>query len=479
MTARLDYIPKAYQGPLTEHMLVNPRCAGWAGMGMGKTVATLTAIDALRLVGETAPTLVIAPLRVAKNTWPAECRKWNHLRHLDVMPIVGNEAERTRATKRDYPIYSTNYDNLVWLTEHYGDRWPFNTVISDESTRLAGFRTKQGTARSRALGALAHTKIDRFVELTGTPAPNGLKKLWGQLWFLDAGQRLGRTYSAFESRWFAYQRAKDAAGGWNPAVKPIVLPYAQEQIQDLIRDICLTLDAKDYFPDLKEPIVSPVYVDLPSAARARYREMEKKLYTEIDGRSVEAFNAAAKTQKLLQLANGAVYVDPLAENDDDPRAKEWREVHNAKLDALESVVEEANGMPVFVSYEFKSDLARILKAFPKARYLDDSQQTIDDWNAGRIPMLLSHPKGGGHGLNLQDGGNIICYFGNNWDLELYLQILERIGPMRQLQSGHDRNVHVIPIIARDTVEETVIARRAGKEEVQSALLESMKRRVLN
>lgn len=471
---RLAYTPKPYQQAIVEHILSTPRCAAWAGMGMGKTSSTLVALDILRIAGETEPALVLAPLRVAKNTWTSEARKWDVTREIDVMPITGSEQERRLALKHDYPVYSCNYDNLVWLVDFFGERWPFKTVIADESTRLKGFRLKQGAARARALGTVAHTKIKRFIQLTGTPAPNGLKDLWAQLWFLDAGQRLGRSYKAFEERWFAYQRKQDAANPSKVEIKPIILPFAQEQIQGFVRDLCLTLDAKDYF-DLADPIVRPVYVDLPVKARIKYREMEKKLYTEIEGRSVEAFNAAAKTQKLLQMANGAVYVDPLAENDDDPRAKEWREVHTAKLDALESVIEEANGMPVLVAYEFKSDLARILKAFPQARYLDDSKQTEDDWNAGKIPMLVAHPKSAGHGLNLQDGGNIICYFGNNWDLELYMQILERLGPMRQLQSGHERPVFVYPIIARDTADELVLARRESKREVQDLLLEAMKR----
>lgn len=463
MIERRPYTPREYQHIITGHVLDVPRCAVWAGMGLGKTVGTLTALDVLAL-SEPGPALVLAPLRVAKNTWPAEARKWEHLRDIEVMPIVGSEAERRFALKHDAPIYSCNYDNLEWLVETLGDRWPFRTVVSDEATRLKGFRLKQGAARARALGRVAHTKIKRFIQLTGTPSPNGLQDLWGQSWFLDAGQRLGRTHEGFKQRWF--QKKHDGYG-----LAP--LPFAQEQIHDKLRDIVVSIDAKDYF-DLAEPIINNIYIDLPVKARVKYREMERKMFTEIEGREVEAFNAAARTQKCLQLASGAVYVNPEVDTDDHPRAKEWREVHDLKLDALESIVEEAAGMPVLVSYEFKSDLARILKAFPKARYLDDDPATEAAWNAGKIPMLVAHPKSAGHGLNLQDGGNIIVFFSHNWDLELYQQIIERIGPVRQLQSGHDRPVFIHHLIARDTVDELVMARRESKREVQDILLDAMK-----
>lgn len=465
MTQRRPYTPRAYQAPVTSHILDVPRCAVWAGMGLGKTVSTLTAVDFLFLAGESRPVLVLAPLRVAKNTWPAEARKWDHLRQVHVLPIVGSEAERRISLKFEASVYTCNYDNLPWLVEHFGERWPFGTVIADESTRLKGFRLKQGTERAKALGRIAHTKIRRFIQLTGTPSPNGLANLWGQMWFIDAGQRLGRTYESFRQRWF--QKSFDGYG-----VDP--LPFAQEQIQDKLRDVVISIDAKDYF-DLAEPIVNNIYVDLPVKARVKYREMEKDMFTEIEGHEIEVFGAAARTQKCLQLANGAAYLTPDV-NEDSPRAaKEWRAVHDEKLAALESIVEEV-GAPLLVSYEFKSDLARILAAFPKARQLDADPQTEADWNAGKIPMLLAHPKSAGHGLNLQDGGNNIVFFGHNWDLELYQQIIERIGPVRQMQAGHDRPVFIHHIIARDTVDELVMARRESKRSVQDILLDAMKRR---
>lgn len=435
-------------------------------MGTGKTVSTYTAIQAKTMAGQDWPTLILAPLRVARSTWPNEARKWQHLKGLEVMPIVGSEAERKLALRHDVPVHTCNYDNLPWLVEHYKTRWPYKTVIADECTRLKGFRLKQGGARAAALGRVAHGLCKEYVGLTGTPAPNGLIDLWGQMWFVDRGQRLGRSFEAFKQRWF--QRAFQDYG-----LSP--LPMAQEQIQEAIADVCLTIRSEDWF-DLEAPIVNNIYVDLPIRARRHYRDLEKEMFTQLADRTATAVNAAGRTNKCLQLANGAVYTDPDADADSHPKAREWREVHDAKLDALESIIEEANGAPVLVAYEFRSDVVRILKAFPKARLLDDDPRTEDEWNAGQIPILLAHPKSAGHGLNLQYGGNILVFFGHNWNLEEYLQMIERIGPVRQLQAGLNRSVYIHHIIARDTVDELVMARRESKRSVQDILLDALKHR---
>ncbi len=461
---RRPYTPREYQALITNHMLDVPRCAVWADMGLGKTVSTYTALDALHLAGESHPTLVIAPLIVARDTWPDEARKWEHLRQIDVMPIIGSEAERRMALRYDASVYTVNYDNLVWLVEHFGDRWPFRTVIVDESRRLKGFRLKQGGKRTAALGRVAHTKIKRMVQLTGAPAPNGLSDLWGQAWFIDAGQRLGRTYDAFKQRWF--QRGFD---GYN--VDP--LPFAQEQIQAALRDVCLRVDASDYF-DMEKPIPVPVYVDLPVKARLKYKEMERDMYTQIEDRSAEAFGAAARTQKCLQLANGAIYVDPLVQGEEHRGPKEWREVHDVKLQALESIVEEANGSPVLVSYHFKSDLARLIKAFPKGRVLSDPVQ-MREFKTGKYEVGFGHPASMGHGVDgLQEHCHRIAFFGHWWDMDQREQIIGRVGPVRQYQAGHKRPVYIYDIIARDTVDELVIARHESKREVQDILLSAMK-----
>ena len=476
MPSRRDYTPREYQGLITGHILNTPRCAVWAGMGLGKTVSTLTALDLLFLAGEDHPALVLGPLRVARDVWPKEAQKWRHLRHINVLPIVGSEAERRLSLKFDASVHSINYENLEWLVDHYGDRWPYRTVVSDEATRLKGYRGSVqvhhetgkefirggGGQRARALGRVAHHKIKRFVQLTGTPSPNGLKDLWGQLWFLDAGQRLGRTYTGYMQRWFE----KDY-DGFNVSAKD----FAEAQIHERVRDICLTIDAKDYF-DLKKPIANPIYVDLPVKARRQYKQMEDEMFTEIEGNEIEAFAAAARTQKCLQLANGAAYIG----SPDDPGPRKWVAVHDAKLEALASCVAEANGMPQLVSYEFKSDKERILKAFPKAVDLA-TPEGFKTFTKGKSPLGLAHPMSMGHGVDgLQDVTNIITHFGHNWNLELFDQINERIGPVRQLQSGYERPVFQNFIIARDTVDEDVMHRRETKRAVQDVLLEACKRR---
>lgn len=448
--------PREYQIIMRDHMLEHPRCAVWASMGTGKTLASLMVLDALFLAGENHPALILAPLRVAKTTWPEEAKKWAEFGHLDIVPIIGGQAERRTALRRDAAVYTCNYDNLVWLVEHFGERWPFRTVIADESTRLKSFRLRKGGKRASAVARVAHTKIKRFIELTGTPSPNGLADLWGQAWMLDAGHRLGRTFTAFKTRWF--QKSFDGFGS-SP------LPFAQEQIQGALADLCLTIDGKDWF-DLKEPIINNIYVDLPARARSLYRDMEREMFMQIEEHGVEAFHAAARTIKCLQLANGAAYIDD---------KQNWKEVHNAKIEALESVIAEAAGAPILVAYHFKSDLARLQRAFPQGRILDADPQTIRDWNAGKIPVLFAHPASAGHGLNLQDGGNIITFFGHWWNLEEYQQIIERIGPARQHQAGHDRPVFIHHILARGTVDEIVSARRETKRKVQDLLLEAMKR----
>lgn len=458
------YTPRAYGKLMTDHIIDVPRCGVWADMGLGKTVGTLTALDAMFLAGESAPVLVVAPLLVARDTWPDEATKWEHLRQVDVMPVVGTEAERLAALRYDASVYTINFENLPWLVDHFGDRWPFRTVVVDEARKLKSFRLKQGGKRTAALAKVAHTKVKRMIQLTGAPAPNGLGDLWGQAWFIDAGKRLGRTYDAFRQRWF--QKSFDGY-----SVDP--LPFAQEQIQAALSDVCLRVDAADWF-DLEKPIHVPVFVDLPVKARAKYREMEKEMFTQIEDRSVEAFGAAARTQKCLQLANGAVYVDPLAQGEETPGPKEWREVHDVKRQALESIIEEANGSPVLVAYHFKSDLARLIKAFPKACVLSDPTQ-LREFKTGKFEVGLGHPASMGHGVDgLQDHCHRIAFFGHWWDMDQRDQIIGRVGPVRQFQAGHKRPVYIYDIVARDTVDELVLARHETKRDVQTVLLEAMK-----
>lgn len=464
---RQKFEPRPYTGLALDFLAQHPRNMLLARMGMGKTVICATMLDILYNVdGQTEPTLVIAPKRVAQTTWPDELAKWDHLRDLEIASAVGSAAERAAALRRDVPIHAINYDNLPWLKDHLGDRWPYRRVIADESTRIKSFRVKQGGAQAGALRAVAHTKVREWWNLSGAPTPNGLKDLWGQMWFVDQGKRLGYSYAAFEERYFAYKRIKDAVTH-RVEIKPIILPYADQHIHEAVADVCLTLDPKDWF-DLKDPIITRITVDLPPKARRHYDDMERDMFTRLEGFDIEAFGQAGKTMKCLQCANGAMYTNAEKE--------EWAEVHDEKLQALGSIIEEAAGAPVLVAYHFKSDLARLRKAFPKGQVLDKGTRVQAEWNKGNVPLLFVHPASMGHGLNFQQGGNILVFFGHWWDLDKHDQVVERIGPMRQFQAGLDRAVFLYYIVARDTVDEVVIDRHTTKRGVQELFLNYMNRR---
>jgi SNF2 family DNA or RNA helicase len=460
---RKPFTPRPYHGLAMEHLANAPRSAIFAKPGMGKSVMALTFLDYLHNVwGESRPTLVLAPLRVARDTWANEAHKWGHLAGLEVVPIVGGKDQRLAALRQQAPVYATNYDNLVWLKDHYeGKAWPFATVIADESTKLKSFRLRQGGVRAQALAQVAHKDVERWVNLTGTPASNGLEDLWGQTWFLDAGVRLGRTFSAFRDRWFRPVKSGDFHN-YRPT------DYAQEEIQQRIADICLTLDPKDWF-DLKDPIVNVIEVELPASARSKYREMERELFTMIGDTEVEAFNAAAKSQKCLQMANGAVYLEAERYG-----AGTWIEVHMEKLDALEELMEETGDDPLLVAYQFQSDLARLQRRFPDALVLA-TPEGMAAAMAGQGKLWLGHPASMGHGVDgLQYHCNTVVFFAQDWNLEYHDQMLERVGPVRQLQAGKDRGVFVHYIVARGTIDELVMARRESKRSVQDLLLDYLK-----
>lgn len=470
-----EFDPRPWQPAMIDHAIDHPRCALFAGMGVGKGVSALTALDAVSLVDDVYPALVLGTLRVARKVWSTEAAKWSHLKHLRVQKVIGSSSERAAALQRPGDIFTLNYENLPWLVERLGEAWPFKTVIADESTRLKNFRLKQGGKRAQALGKIAHSRVRRWINLTGTPSPNGLRDLWGQTWFLDEGQRLGRTFSGFEERWFAYKRRQDAITK-KVEIVPVIMPTADREIHDRIRDLCLSVDLADYV-DLAEPMRHVVKVDLPPKARALYNDMEREMFIALaGGHEVEAVNAASKTIKCLQLANGAVYLDPSVVDEDDPRSRQFVEVHDRKLEALADIVGDAGGMPVIVAYQFKSDLARLLKAFPQGRALV-TEQDEDDFKAGRIPILFAHPASAGHGIDeFQNVTNIIAFFGHWWDLELRDQIIGRIGPVRQYQIGNYEPMHIYDIVAEDTVDELVLARHNTKRSVQDLLLDAMKRR---
>lgn len=463
--SRKLYTPHPYQGLITGHQMDVPKNAVWAGMGMGKTVSTLTTIANEIMAGEDHPTLVLAPRRVAKDVWPKESKKWNHLSGLEVIPAVGDAEERRRALSYDAPVHTINYENIPWLVEHWGKRWPYRRVVSDESTKIKSFRLRQGGVRAQALSKISHL-TKNFTELTGTPSPNGLLDLWGQIWFLDGGERLGRTYTGYRDRWF---RPDPNGYGMIP------FEHSQEEIQNRLRDICLTLDPKDWF-DLEEPIENNIYVELPANAARLYRDMEKKMFMELEGHPVEAVNGASKTQKLLQIANGAAYVDPLVESDDNPKSKDWKEIHDIKLQALDEVIEELGGNPLLVAYHFNSDLARLKKAFPSGKVLANDDE-MDDFKTGRYAVGFGHPASMGHGVDgLQEHCHNVCFFAHWWNLEERLQFIERVGPVRQFQAGHKRAVTIHNIIAAGTMDEDVMLRNDGKATIQQILMDAMKKR---
>jgi SNF2 family DNA or RNA helicase len=437
----MKYVPKEYQGVITDHIISTPRCNVWASMGSGKSAAVLSALVKLN----TWPVLVVAPLRVAKTTWPDEVSKWDEFKHLKVVPILGTASERYDARHRQAHIYTINYENIPWLVEQYLGKWPYKVVVADESTKLKGLRLRGGSKRAHELARVAFLS-PRFINLTGTPSPNGIEDLWGQSWFLDRGARLGKSFTAFSDRWF-----KQHYSGFG------IIPHnhSQSEVEEKLKDITISVNAKDYF-DIKEPIVRKVFVTLPENVQKMYRRMQNEMFMQLKKEDVTAFNAAARTQKLLQLTSGAAYI---GEN-----AEKYEEVHDEKLKALESVIEEAAGMPVLVAYNFRSDLERLRKYFPKGRVLDANPRTIKDWNEGRVQLLFAHPASAGHGISLQHGGNII----------VFAQIIERIGPTRQAQSGYDRPVFVYHIVASGTIDETVLERLSSKREIQDLLLEKMK-----
>lgn len=468
----MKYVARKPQELITSAILKRRRLNVWAGMGFGKTGAALTALDLLDLVEDDAPTIVLGPLRVAEVTWPDEVAKWDHLSGWRVSAVVGTAKQREAALKADANLFTCNFENVPWLIEHYkvgkrGSRWPFSKVVFDECTRLQGFRLRQGSAQARALGSIAHTHVKRWVNLTGTPAPNGYRGLWGQNWFIDEGERLGHTYGAYESRWFQRGFEKVPLSGGGEFQKPMtrLIEGAEEDITERLKSCTISLDARDWFPDLREPIRNVIKVRLPTKARLHYREMEKKFFTELRGHEIEAVHAGAKSQKLLQMASGAVY----------DAEKKWHHLHDEKLHALRSVVMEANGANVLAVFWYRPTLERLLKGFNSGVLLD-SAETIRAWNAGRIPLGFVHPASIGHGVSLQDGGNVIAHVDMFWDMEKFDQINERLGAMRQMQSGYDRDVFQHYIVAEGTVDEDVLWRHETKSSVQDALRRAVKTR---
>lgn len=443
-----------YQRAAVDHIIDHPFCGLFLDMGLGKTVSTLTAIKRLYGLFEIGRVLVIAPKRVAEDTWTTECAKWEHLRGLSVSKVLGTEKQRREALAVSSDIYVINRENVAWLVSHLGGAWPFDMVVIDE---LSSFKSSK-SERFRALRRV-RPLMHRVVGLTGTPSPNGLIDLWPQLYLIDMGERLGRTVTGFRTRYFTPGRTNGQ----------VVFDYrarngSEEEIHRLIGDICISMKAEDYLslPDLVD---IPVEVSMPEECKRRYDAFERERVLELakDGTDISAVNAAALTGKLLQFANGAVY-------DEDMNV---HELHGAKLDALEEIVEQAAGEPVLVFFQFRHDVRRIirrLKAYcPKEI---SGSGDIAAWNAGRIKVLLAHPASAGHGLNLQHGGHIVVWFGLPWSLELYLQANARLH-----RQGQDKPVRMYRIMARGTMDADVAKALEGKKAGQDALMEAVKARI--
>lgn len=422
------------------------RCGLFLDMGLGKTTTTLTAISDVIDGFGAKKVLVIAPLRVANTVWAQEAKRWSHLKHLKVSICTGPEKSRIRALSSDADVYVINRENVVWLVDLYRDRWPFDFVVVDESSSFKDSSSKRFKALRKILPRTEH-----FVILTGTPSPNGLIDIWSQIYLLDFGMTLGRTMSAYKQRFFE----SDYMGyKWAPK------DGAADKIHGLLTPRVISMSAADYL-ELPDRIDITLDLDLPDKVMKEYLDFEQTLLAELpEGEVVEAINAAVLANKLLQFCNGSLYTDSLGN---------WSELHTVKLDALADLIEENSGENILVAYNFKADLARLQKRFPHARVLDKDPQTVEDWNAGEIPLLLAHPASAGHGLNLQRGGSMIIWFSMNWSLELDQQFNARLH-----RQGQDKPVRIIRLAISGGIDQRVLSVLADKNAGQSALLAALK-----
>ena len=446
----MKFSPHEYQAFCIDYLLDHPAAGLFLKPGMGKTVTALTAADYLLYDRfDVSRVLVIAPLRVAEDTWTRESAKWDHLQRLRVSRVLGTANERRAALAVEADVYCINRENVPWLVKLYGQTWPFDLVIVDESS---SFRNPSAQ-RFKALRKV-RPLIKYIWELTGTPRPRSLLDLWAQIYLLDRGERLGRTFTEYKNRYFTPGRRNGyVVYEWIPR------PGAKDEVYSAIADICVSMSR-----DLLNlpPLVDTVRpVVLPPEARELYDRMEREAILPLVGKVIDAGSAAAVNGKLLQIAGGAVY-------DEDHIA---HELHTAKLDVLEDILEEANGEPVLVAYNFQHEQDRILARFPQAVKLKGSE-TIAAWNRGEISVLLLHPAGAGHGLNLQDGGHIVVWFSPTYDQELNEQLTDRLH-----RQGQKVTTSVIRLIAEGTVDEDVLRSTQAKANGQDAMMEALKARV--
>jgi SNF2 family DNA or RNA helicase len=452
----VKYKPHQYQEYATQRILDTNYIALLLEMGLGKTVSTLTAIDLLlNDYFDAGRVLVIAPLRVADDTWAREVEKWDHLRHLRISKVLGPAAQRRKALKADADIYVINRENVEWLVSELGTKWDFDTVVIDE---LSSFKNHQAK-RFRALRRV-RPMMKRVIGLTGTPAPNSLMDLWPQIYLLDQGERLGKTITGYRDRYFTPgERDGHIVYKWHEKKE------AEQRIYEAISDIAVSMKTEDWL-ELPERIDRTVSVKLTAKARDLYKQLERDLLLPYQDADVVASTAAVLSNKLLQMASGAVYDE----------VKGVKLIHEAKLDALEDIIEAAQGKPVMVFYNFKHSLSRIQERFPQAQTLrkgKDGNQDIADWNSDKIPLLLLHPKSAGHGLNLQESScQTVVWFDQIWSLEEDQQANARVH-----RQGQTRRIVVIRLVTEGTMDEDAVEALERKATGQDALMEAVKARL--
>ena len=445
----MKFAPHDYQAYAVEYIEEHPAAAVLLDMGLGKTVITLTAIVNLLFDSFQAHRiLVIAPLRVARDTWPAEIQKWDHLRGLTWSVIIGTQQERMAALRKQADIYLINRENVQWLIEKSGMPFDFDMVVVDELSSFKSWQAKRFKSLMKV-----RPMVRRIVGLTGTPSSNGLMDLWAEFRILDLGKRLGRFITHYRDAFFLPdKRNQQQIFTYKPR------PGAEEEIYRRIGDMTISMRATDHLK-VPERIENRVVVRMDDQERDIYDRMKADLIVQIQGQEIDAVNAAALSGKLCQMANGASYAEDHT----------VVQIHERKLDALEDLIEGANGKPLLVAYWFKHDLARIQKRFPEAREIRTSKD-IQDWNAGNIPVALIHPASAGHGLNLQAGGNTLVWFGLTWSLELYQQTNARL--WRQGQTAGTVIIH--HIVTEDTIDERIMDALERKDKTQSALIDAVK-----
>lgn len=452
----MRYSPHEYQRFVIDYIKKNPIAAVFLDMGLGKTSITLTALNDLLFDSfDVHRILVVAPLRVARNTWSSEIKKWEHLQDLQYSIVVGTEKERMTALEKRADIYIINRENLQWLVEKSGKKFDYDMVVVDE---LSSFKNHEAK-RFRAFMKV-RPKVKRIVGLTGTPSSNGLMDLFAEFKLLDMGERLGRFIGAYRANFF---RPDKMNGPIVYSYKPI--PGVESMIYNRISDITISMKAADYLK-MPELVSSRYEVQMDDMEKQKYEEFKKDLVLEIEDGEITAANAASLSGKLSQMANGAVYSDDLA----------VMQIHDRKLEALEDIIEAANGKPVLVAYWFKHDLTRITERLKKLKVIYqklDSDESIRKWNEKELQVGLIHPASAGHGLNLQSGGSTMVWFGLTWSLELYQQTVARLW-----RQGQTENTVVIQhIVTADTIDERILKALEQKDNTQSALIDAVKAEV--